>query len=40
MTRFFLSVYDYFSSRKSLLFTLLLVLIAVFLGLASQESYN
>ena len=40
MTRFFLSVYDYFSSRKSLLFTLLLVLIAVFLGLASQVRFT
>lgn len=40
MTKFFLSVYDYFSTRRGLLFTLLLFLVIVFLYSAYHISFK
>ena len=40
MTKFFLSVYDYFSRRKGLLFTLLILLVVLFAFFASNMKFK
>ena len=40
MTRFFLSVYDYFARRRKRLFALLILLVAILLGLAGQIRFR